>query len=110
MFVMPSTCYDGFPSVIIEAMLRGKPVICSRIGGMPEIVDDGVTGLLFDPGDSKDLAAKIERLWTSPDLCIEMGRAGREKAVREYSPVRYYERLMNTYSRALKANGSSNAA
>jgi glycosyltransferase involved in cell wall biosynthesis len=103
--VTPSVWYEGFPGVIIEAMLRAKPVICSRIGGMPEIVDDGVTGLLFNPGDSKDLAAKIEWLWTHPDLCIEMGRAGREKAVREYSPARYYERLMNTYSRALKRAG-----
>ncbi len=109
MFVVPSTSYEGFPSVTIEAMLRGKPVICSRIGGLPEIVDDGVTGLLFTPGDSADLAAKIEWLWTHPDLCAAMGRAGREKALREYSPARYYERLMSIYNRALEISGTCNA-
>ncbi len=109
MFVLPSTWYEGFPGVIIEAMLRGKPVICSRIGGLPEIVDEGVTGLLFTPGDPADLAAKIEWLWNHPDVCVAMGRAGREKALREYSPVRYYGRLMSVYGRALEMNGTANA-
>ena len=71
------------PSVTIEAMLRGKPVICSRIGGLPEIVDDGVTGLLFTPGDPADLAAKIEWLWNSsrPLRCNGPGRS-RESVAR----------------------------
>jgi glycosyltransferase involved in cell wall biosynthesis len=109
MFVLPSKWYEGFPGVIIEAMLRGKPVICSRIGGLPEIVDEGVTGLLFTPGDPADLAAKIEWLWNHPEVCVAMGRAGREKALREYSPVRYYELLMSVYGRALEMNRTANA-
>ena len=48
--------------ILPEAMLHGKPVICSRIGGLPEIVDDGVTGLLFEPGNAEDLAEKIRYL------------------------------------------------
>ena len=99
--VLCSICYEGFPSVLVEAMLHGKPVICSCIGGLPEIVDDGVTGLLFEPGNVDDLVKKIQYLWDRPDLCREMGQAGREKALREYSPERYYERLMAVYRKAI---------
>lgn len=100
--VLPSICYEGFPSVLIEAMLHEKPIICSRIGGLSEIVDDGITGLLFEPGNSEDLANKIKYLWGRPDLCSKMGRSGREKALREYSKDKYYNRLMNAYEKAYK--------
>ena len=99
--VLTSTCFEGFPTVLAEAMLHGKPVICSRIGGLPEIVDDGATGLLFEPGNSADLAAKIDHLWNRPDLCRQFGQAGREKALREYSAEEYYERLMAVYQKAI---------
>ncbi len=101
MIVLPSTWFEGFPMVLAEAMLRGKPIVCSRIGGLPEIVEDGVTGLLFEPGNAEELAEKIRSLWEQPDLCCKMGRAGREKALREYSPERYYQRLMAAYRRAM---------
>ncbi len=102
MIVLPSVCYEGFPMILPEAMLHSKPIICSRIGGLGEIVDDGVTGLLFEPGNAEDLAEKIRYLWDRPKLCREMGQAGREKALREYSPEKYYERLMAVYQRAIK--------
>ena len=82
--------------------MQGKPVIASRIGGIPEIVDDGVTGLLFEPGNADDLAEKIRYLWERPELCRQMGRAGREKVMWEYTPQRYYERLMAVYERAIE--------
>lgn len=99
--VLPSICFEGFPGVIAEAMLHAKPVVCSRIGGLPEIVDDGVTGLLSEPGNAEDLAGKIRYLWDRPALCREMGQAGREKVLREYSPEKYYERLMAVYEQAI---------
>jgi len=101
MLVLPSTWFEGFPMTIAEAMVRGKPVVCSRIGGLQEIVDDGVTGLLFEPGNVEDLAEKIRYLWDRPDLCRKMGQAGREKVLREYLPEKYYERLMAVYEKAL---------
>jgi glycosyltransferase involved in cell wall biosynthesis len=101
LLVFPSTCYEGFPGAVIEAMLYGKPVVCSRIGSLPEIVEDGVNGLLFEPGDLVDLAAKIAWLWSKPELCVEMGKRGRHKVLNEFSPAKYYERLMNVYERAL---------
>jgi len=102
MIVLPSICYEGFPSVVIEAMVRQKPVICSRIGGLPEIVEDGVTGLLFEPGRADELAGKICYLWERPQICRKMGQTGCKKALREYSPEKYYERLMAIYEKAIE--------
>lgn len=101
-FVLCSKWYEGFPMVLVEAMLHAKPIICSRIGGLPEIVEEGRTGLLFEPGNAAELAEKIRYLWERPDLCVKMGKAGREKALREYSPEKYYERLMAVYDKAVK--------
>jgi glycosyltransferase involved in cell wall biosynthesis len=99
--VVCSTCFEGFPTVLPEAMLRGKPAVCSRIGGLPEIVDDGATGLLFEPGRADDLAAKLRSLWRRPARCRALGRAARSKALREYSPPQHYGRLMDAYRTAL---------
>ena len=54
---------------LVEAMSQGVPVVASRIGGIPEIIEDGVTGLLFEPGNAADLAEKMLRLWRDPELC-----------------------------------------
>ena len=97
--VLCNICFEGFPMVILEAMFYGKPVVCSRIGGISEIVDDGTTGLLFEPGDSEDLTEKVRYLWERPELMDKMGRAGRKKALAEFTPARYYERLMSVYNK-----------
>jgi glycosyltransferase involved in cell wall biosynthesis len=100
--VFPSLWYEGFPNVIAQAMAHGRPVVASRIGAIPEIVDDGVTGLLFEPGNAEELADKIDYLWNRPDLCRNMGEAGREKALKEYSEEKFYDRLMAIYRKAAK--------
>jgi glycosyltransferase involved in cell wall biosynthesis len=101
LLVLCSTCFEGFPMTLLEAMMHAKPVIAPRLGGIPEIVDERATGLLFRPGDVRDLAEKVRYLWDRPDVCRKMGQAGREKVLREYSVQRYYERLMAVYERAL---------
>jgi glycosyltransferase involved in cell wall biosynthesis len=98
--VLPSRWLETFGLVLAEAMSLGKPVVASRIGGVPSIVDNGVTGLLAEPGNASELAGKIRALWERPELCRTMGEAGRAKALSEYSPKQYYERLMAAYSRA----------
>ena len=98
--VVPSRWFEGCPLVVSEAMSHGLPVIASRIGGLPEFVEDGVTGLLFEPGNVDDLAGKIRQLWDHPDLCRRMGEAGRNKAKLEYGEETYYRRLMSIYDRA----------
>lgn len=104
--VLPSIWFEGFPMVLVEAMLHGNPVLCSYIGGLPKIVEDGVTGLLFKPGNADELAEKIRYLWDRPELCREMGEAGCRKALREYSPEKYYERLMAVYKKAIELGSS----
>ena len=98
--VFPSKWFEGFPNTIAMAMGFGKPVVAARMGAIPEIVDDGRTGLLASPGDGEELAHKIAYLWERPVQCAEMGRAGWEKARREYSRQRFYERLMAIYAKA----------
>ncbi len=102
LLVMPTIWFETFGLVLIEAMAHAKPVIASRIAGIPEIVDEGVSGLLFEPGNAEDLAQKIQYLWERPGLCRRMGQAGREKVLREYSPQRYYTRLMAVYRQAME--------
>jgi len=99
--VVSSICFETFCLVAAEAMSHGLPVIASRIGALPEVVEDGITGLLFEPGNSEDLASKMKFLWENPDLCQRMGLAGREKAIKEYSEDVYYDRLMAAYEKAI---------
>ncbi|MBI2824607.1 MAG: glycosyltransferase [Planctomycetia bacterium] len=108
--VVPSKWFEGCPLVISEAMSHGLPVIASRIGGLPELVEDGVTGFLFEPGNAAELTTKIKQLWDSPDLCRRMGLAGRAKAEREFGAEGYYRRLMAIYSRAIALTSGVNVA
>jgi len=100
-FVFPSVWFEGFPNVVLEAMCAGKPVVASRIGCLPEIVTDNVTGLLYEPGNVADLVQKIRQLLVDPDKRISMGLAGKRKAASEYSPERCYERWMGVYEKAI---------
>jgi glycosyltransferase involved in cell wall biosynthesis len=99
--VVPSQWYEGFPNVIVQAMMMARPVICSAIGGLPDIVEDGRTGLLFDPNNVAELAQKIRFLYTRSGLCRQMGIAGREKALREYSRDACYGHLMVAFRKAV---------
>jgi glycosyltransferase involved in cell wall biosynthesis len=99
--VMPSLWYEGFPMCIVEAFACGTAVICSRLGGMQEIVRDGVTGLHFSPGDENDLAAKIDWAIGHPSEVSAMGRAARRQFEAEFSAGDNYRRLMQIYHEAL---------
>ena len=82
--VLPSY-REGLPLCVIEAMAHGRPVVASNVGGIPELVEDGVTGLLVEPGDVDGLRATIERLLQDPALRRRMGLAGRERIVERCS-------------------------
>jgi glycosyltransferase involved in cell wall biosynthesis len=100
--VLPSECFEGFPLVLAEAMSHGLPVIASRIGGLSDIVEDEVTGLLFEPGNADDLAQKMDYLWKRPDLCRQLGQAGRAKIVRENHKDIHFYRLTSAYQKAIR--------
>ncbi len=76
---------EGIPVVLMEAMASGVPVVASRISGIPELVEDGVSGLLVPPGDAQALADALARLYRQdPESRRALGMAGREKVVREF--------------------------
>jgi glycosyltransferase involved in cell wall biosynthesis len=99
--VVPSRWYEMCPTAILEAMALGLPIIASRIGGLPEIVQDGVTGLLFEPGNAEDLSRKARVLWDNPELCRKLGLTGREWVIRECRDDIYIQRLLSVYDKAM---------
>ena len=82
-FCLPSFA-EGVPVVLMEAMASGRAVVATRIAGVPELVEDGVSGFLVTPGNADELAAALERLASSPEERESMGRAGRRKVVDEF--------------------------
>jgi glycosyltransferase involved in cell wall biosynthesis len=103
LFVLPSVWYEGFPTVLLEAMSHGLAVVCSSIGGLPEIVEDNVTGLLFEPGNAKELAARIQTLCQNPELCKELGEAGRKKLQETYNPEILLDQIIGIYEKVITA-------
>ena len=104
--VVPSKWYEMFGLVLLEGMVAGIPVIASNLGGIPEIVADGTSGLLFRPGDAGDLAEKMQFLWENPEYARALGQAGREKALENYPEEVYYQRLLAVYEQAIEINGA----
>jgi len=95
--VMPSEWYENAPMTILEAYACGKPVVGSRIGGIPEMIDHGITGMLFEMGDTNQLSECIENLWSDRSLCQRMGHAARGKVEREFSSELHYDHLIKLY-------------
>ncbi len=91
-FVLPSICPENQPVTITEAMASGLPVVASRIGGIPELVEDGVTGQLAEPGDAAALARCIGHYLSEPQRIGQHGEAGRS-AIRRLAVERQIERL-----------------
>ncbi len=96
--VVPSEWYENSPLVIYEACAAGRAVVGSRLGGIPELIREGVTGRLFTAGDAEDLRRVIER--TLSDDLVRFGQAAREFAERELSFEVHAPRLLALYERA----------
>lgn len=97
LLVLPSTCMENSPLVILEAMALGIPVVASDIGGIPDLVIDGKTGYLFKPRNVQNLADKILKLVKTPELAKKMGNYAKEIYNRKYQPKNHYYKLMNIY-------------
>jgi glycosyltransferase involved in cell wall biosynthesis len=95
--VMPSICHDNCPLAVIEAMAWGKPVIGSRVGGIPELVRDGEEGVLVPHGDTAALGAAMLRLQEDPELAERMGRAGRARVEAHYDAGPHYRAVAAAY-------------
>src|ERR1700733_2809859 len=101
--VVSSEWYENFPIVVLEYFAGAKPVIASRIGGLPYIVEEGKTGSLFEAGNAADLAEKGRRLRANPAEAEAMGRQGRQLAETEYGPQKSYDTLMQIFTQVLSA-------
>ncbi len=99
--VLPSRWYENLPFAVMEAFAASKAVVASRIGGIPEMVDDGVNGLLFPMGDEDALVDRLARLLRDPGARLEMGHRGREKAGRLYDRETHYGRIVRIYQDVL---------
>jgi glycosyltransferase involved in cell wall biosynthesis len=95
--------YETFGLVAMEAFACGTPVIASRVGAMPEMVEERKTGLHFEAGNADDLADKVQWAWSHPREMEEMGRAARAEYEAKYTAERNYRLLMDIYSRARSA-------
>ena len=95
--VAPSLWYENLPLTILEAFARGKPVVATGSGGIPELVRDGVTGYIFERGVAAALAENVERICSDDANRVLMGRNARAIAGTVYSPEAHYERLMSIY-------------
>lgn len=101
--IVPSTCLEQLPTTILEAFSCRLPVIASRLGALPHIVEEGVTGRLFDPGNATDLAIKMEWANAHSEAMQHMGRAAEAEYTAKYTPSINYQLLMDIYEDAIKA-------
>lgn len=103
--VMPSLWYENFPRTLVEAYASGLPVIASRIGALAELVEDGVTGLLYEVGNAQDLAEKMAWAQSHPDRMRDMGRNARARYEMLYTPQVNLKSLTDIYEEAARALG-----
>ena len=99
-FVLPSY-FEGLPRSVAEAMAAGLPVVATAVSGTPELVDDGVTGLLVPPKDYDALGSAILRLKDNKELACSLGNAGRKKAYENYDVNNIVSQLANLYKQIL---------
>ena len=95
--VVTSEWHDNSPLVIYESLALGNPVIGARMGGIPELIDEGVDGFTFARGDLKTFVDRVNHLIERPELCAQMGRNGRLKAERLFGFDAHYPQLLRLY-------------
>ena len=95
------------PQIIVESLAVGTPVVASRVGAMAEMIDHGVAGLLFDPGDAGDLARTVRQAIAEPDHLRFMRSEARAAFEHRYSAARNYELLMEIYETAIRLSHTS---
>lgn len=104
LLIFPSEWLETFGLGIIEAFACGVPVIASRQKTIEEIIQHGENGLLFEPGDTSDLARTVRECWDKPDLLTAMGTKARNSFETKYSWQQKYDSLMEIYERAIQIN------
>jgi glycosyltransferase involved in cell wall biosynthesis len=93
---------ESFPNAVLEAMAAGRAVVCTDVGGVPELVDDGVTGYLVPPSNAEAMSTRIVELLRNPALRRAMGDAGRAKVLRQFTPEQMRNKLEAVYDLVLR--------
>ena len=101
LLLVPSQCYENFPRVIAEAFSCGVPVVASRLGSLAEIVEDGKTGILFEPQDIASFIQKIDWAMTHEKELNAMGANARRIFEERYTAEQNYQQLMKIYQNAI---------
>ena len=99
--VLPSE-YEAFGLVLLESLSQGTPVVASRVGGIPEFVEDGRCGLLVEPRDPVDLATALDRLWTDPEAARRWGEYGRTEVVPRFGWEEIAGRIDRVYAEVVR--------
>ncbi|MFA6550974.1 MAG: glycosyltransferase [Patescibacteria group bacterium] len=100
--IVPSVWHENLPYAVIEAMGLTKIVICSKIGGLLEMIEDGKTGFFFNPNDYRDLALVIKKtLNLKPNELKLIGERANKVVEEKYSPDQYYQKLINCYQQVI---------
>lgn len=94
----PAIWYENLPNVVLEAYSYGKPVIASNLGSLAEIVEDGKTGLLFEPKSPRQIADCIRKLYENPEYCAELGRNARKKCETDFSPEAHWKKFIEIFN------------
>lgn len=97
--VLPSYAHEGIPQIILQAQAMARPVVATTIGGIPEVVEDNLTGLLVPPRDAAALAEKIGTVLNDPTLAFRLGKAARESIERAHSLDAMGETLLSLYGK-----------
>lgn len=109
--VLPSIWYDNCPYSVLETLGQGKTILGSNIGGIPELVKDGVSGLIFKFNDINDLTNKLDEMYNNDGLIRKLSNNAKKQALREYNKEVYYSKLVDIYNKlqiGVKNEGQTN--
>lgn len=100
--VVPSICRENCPYSVLETLAIGKPIICSNLGGIPELIKNNESGLIYTYNKPKELQEKMRVLFENKELTDELGKNAKQIAKKEYSKESYYNKIINIYEGAVK--------
>ncbi|MDQ3764861.1 MAG: glycosyltransferase [Actinomycetota bacterium] len=100
--LLPALWYENCPMAVLEAAAQGVPAVASAIGGIPELVTDGVTGLLVPPGDAAALAVAMQTLAADPGRAVQLGAAAWHRAHTHHDPADHLAALLDCYARVIR--------
>lgn len=100
--IVPSIWYENCPYSVLETLAIGKPIIGSNLGGIPELVKNNESGLIYTYNKPKELQEKMRALFENKELADELGKNAKQIAKKEYSKESYYNKIINIYEGAIK--------